>query len=60
MRAASPEALQRRVTAIEASGRGIGWADGDPGYGPTYVFTDPDGHEFGIYYESSGTPRPPG
>src|SRR6266568_694014 len=52
LRAASPDALERRVKAIEATGRGVGWADGDPGYGPTYVFTDPDGHEFGIYYES--------
>ena len=32
---------------------GIGWQDGDPGYGPTYVFTDPDGHELGLYYESA-------
>jgi catechol 2,3-dioxygenase len=52
LRAASPEALERRVKEIEATGRGIGWADGDPGYGPTYTFTDPDGHEFGLYYES--------
>jgi len=52
LRAASPEALERRVKEIEAAGRGIGWADGDPGYGPTYVFTDPDGHELGLYYES--------
>jgi catechol 2,3-dioxygenase len=51
VRAASPEALHRRVVAIEETGRGLGWADGDPGYGPTYVFTDPDGHEFGLYYE---------
>jgi catechol 2,3-dioxygenase len=52
LRAASPEALGRRVQQIEAAGRGIGWAEGDPGYGDTYVFTDPDGHEFGLYYES--------
>ncbi len=52
LRAASPDALERRVKQIEASGRGVGWADGDPGYGPTYVFSDPDGHEFGLYYES--------
>jgi len=58
LRAASPEALQRRVAEIEAAGRGIGWADGDPGYGPTYVFTDPDGHELGVYYESEWY-RPP-
>ena len=33
-RASSPEALQRRVAAIEATGLGRGWQDGDPGYGP--------------------------
>src|SRR5262245_15122831 len=41
LRAAGPEALDRRVKEIEATGRGIGWVDGDPGYGPTYTFTDP-------------------
>lgn len=59
LRAASPEALARRVAAIEATGRGIGWVDGDPGVGPTYVFTDPDGHELGIYYESQWYQAPP-
>ena len=58
LRAASPEALERRVKEIDAAGRGVGWVDGDPGYGPTYVFTDPDGHEFGLYYESEWY-RPP-
>ncbi|MGV9675751.1 VOC family protein [Nocardia sp. NPDC003482] len=52
LRAASPEALTARVAALEAAGRGIGWADGEPGFGPTYLFTDPDGHEFGLYYEA--------
>jgi catechol 2,3-dioxygenase len=52
LRAAGPEALRRRVAQIEASGQGLGWQDGDRGYGPVYVFTDPDGHEFGLYYES--------
>ena len=51
-RASTPEALQRRVAAIEATGLGKGWQDGDPGYGPVYVFTDPDGHEMGVYYET--------
>ncbi len=60
LRAASPEALERRVKEIQASGRGVGWADGDPGYGPTYVFTDPDGHEFGLYYESQWYAPPAG
>ena len=42
LRAESPEALERRVKEIQASGRGVGWAAGDPGYGPAYVFTDPE------------------
>jgi catechol 2,3-dioxygenase len=52
VRAASPEALERRAKSLEQSGFGIGWDDGEPGYGPTYLFRDPDGHEFGIYWES--------
>jgi catechol 2,3-dioxygenase len=50
-RARTPEALEERVAAIEASGRGIGWIDGDVGHGPAYRFTDPDGHPCEIYYE---------
>jgi catechol 2,3-dioxygenase len=52
LRAASPEALERRAKSLERRGFGIGWKDGEPGYGPTYHFRDPDGHEFGIYWES--------
>ncbi|NMO91724.1 VOC family protein [Actinomycetospora sp. TBRC 11914] len=60
VRAASPEALERRVKEIEAGGHGVGWVDGDPGVGPTYLFRDPDGHEFGIYYESEWYSAPAG
>jgi catechol 2,3-dioxygenase len=52
IRAWSQEALERRVRAIEASGRGIGWSEGDVGHGPAYRFTDPDGHLFELYFES--------
>ena len=52
IRAWSPEALQRRVAAIEATGLGMGWIDGDHGHGPAYQFTDPDGHRMEIHYES--------
>jgi catechol 2,3-dioxygenase len=51
-RAISPEALERRVAAIEATGLGEGWRDGEVGTGPTYRFRDPDGHAMGIYYET--------
>jgi len=52
LRAASEEALQRRVAAIDAAGLGVGWRDGDVGIGPTYLFRDPDGHEFELYYQT--------
>jgi catechol 2,3-dioxygenase len=52
IRAWSHEALQRRVAAIEHSGLGVGWIDGDHGHGPAYQFTDPDGHLMELYYES--------
>jgi len=52
LRAASPQALQRRVEAIEQSGLGKGWKDDNIGHGPAYCFTDPDGHQIEIYYET--------
>ena len=59
LRASSREALDRRVRAIEDAGLGIGWRDGDPGIGPTYVFRDPDGHELEVYWESEWYEAPP-
>lgn len=50
-RAASPAALNRRAKAIEASGRGLGWTNGDFGRGRTYRFKDPEGHLMEVYYE---------
>lgn len=51
-RASSPEALERRVRALEACGCGLGWIEGDVGHGAAYRFADPDGHLMEIYYES--------
>jgi catechol 2,3-dioxygenase len=51
-RASSPQALERRVAAIEAAGYGIGWVDGDPGHGRAYRFADPFGHIFEIYWDT--------
>jgi catechol 2,3-dioxygenase len=52
-RAASSEALERRVEAIEASGfEVIGWAPGDLGHGRAFRFEDPFGHVFEIYWET--------
>src|SRR5262252_2882660 len=60
LRAAGPEALARRVKAAEDSGRAVGWVDGEQGIGPTFLFTDPDGHEFGIYWETEWHVPPEG
>lgn len=51
-RARSPQALQRRVTALEASGQAVGWHEGELGHGPAFQFHDPDGHLLEIYYET--------
>ena len=52
LRAESQAALDARVRAIEATGLGVSWKDGDPGIGPTYLFRDPDGHEMELYWET--------
>ena len=58
-RASSPQALQRRVAVVEKSGWGKGWSDGDLGHGPAYCFTDPDGHNMEVYYETEWYVAPP-
>ncbi|MDF1790924.1 MAG: VOC family protein [Thalassobaculaceae bacterium] len=51
-RAASPEALQRRVAVIEKAGYGLGWVEGDKGHGRAYRFQDPFGHVFELYWDT--------
>jgi catechol 2,3-dioxygenase len=52
-RVSSPEALERRVAAIEASGfEALGWVEGDAGHGPAYRVADPFGHVFELYWET--------
>lgn len=52
-RAVSPEALERRVKAIEASGYKVhGWIEGDQSHGRAFRFEDPFGHIFEIYWET--------
>lgn len=58
LRTTSQEALDERVKVLEQAGHGIGWVDGDRGIGPTYLFTDPDGHEIELYWETEWY-RPP-
>jgi catechol 2,3-dioxygenase len=52
LRASSQDALERRVRAVEESGRSGRWIDGTAGTGPTYLTSDPDGHEIGLYFET--------
>src|ERR1044071_5593949 len=51
-RAMSPQALHRRVEAIEKTGLGKGWKEENVGHGPAYCCTTPDGHNMEIYYET--------
>jgi catechol 2,3-dioxygenase len=52
-RVASPQALERRVAAVEASGyKTHGWHEGDRGHGPAFRFEDPFGHVFELYWET--------
>lgn len=52
-RSLSPEALERRVKAILASGyKVIGWMDGDLSHGRAFRFEDPFGHVFEIYWDT--------
>lgn len=51
-RCTSEQALERRATAIEQLGLGIGWSEGDLGHGRAYRFRDPDDHVFELYYET--------
>lgn len=50
-RTTSPQALERRVQAIEAVGLGRGWIDGDHGHGRAYQFTTPDGHLMELFWD---------
>jgi catechol 2,3-dioxygenase len=55
----SPEALERRVQALADGGIGGAWHEGDVGHGAAYVFADPDGHRFELFYESERYEPPP-
>ncbi|MGI6246148.1 MAG: catechol 2,3-dioxygenase [Pseudochelatococcus sp.] len=50
-RSSSPQALERRVQSLEASGLGKGWIEGDRGYGKAYEFVTPDGHPQRILWD---------
>ena len=52
-RVSSAEALDRRASAIAASGyKVLGWVDGDLAHGRAFRFEDPFGHVFELYWET--------
>lgn len=59
-RVSSPQALERRVKAIEASRfKVIGWVEGDLGHGNAFRFEDPFGHVFELYWDTNRYVPPP-
>lgn len=50
-RSSSPQALERRAKAIEATGYGKGWIEGATGHGRAYEFVTPDGHRNRIFWD---------
>lgn len=50
-RSQSPQALERRAKAIEATGFGKGWIEGATGHGKAYEFITPDGHRNRIFWD---------
>jgi len=52
LRAAGPEALQRRIAVLDERGTPGRWVEDEPGLGPIYLTEDPDGHEIGLYWET--------
>ncbi len=59
-RARTPQALQRRVAAIEATGLGRGWINGDVGHGRAYQFETPEGHRMELFWEVDYVTAPAG
>lgn len=50
-RADSAEDVELAAKAIDATGFGKGWIDGDRGHGKAYCFTDPDGHQMEVFWD---------
>lgn len=59
-RAVSPQALERRVAALEAHGVKGRWIDGDVGHGKAYRFVAPSGQEMELYFETEKYDAPEG
>jgi catechol 2,3-dioxygenase len=51
LRAASPQALDRLTTSLSATGQARRVDRDVRGLGEVHLFTDPDGHEMGLYWD---------
>ncbi len=51
-RVRSEDILNKKAKAIETTGAGLGWTDGDLGHGRAYQFRMPSGHLTEIYFET--------
>jgi catechol 2,3-dioxygenase len=60
LRMRSEEALQACAARLDAGPQHGAWNDGDVGHGPGYVFEDPDGHAFELYFETERYVASPG
>ncbi|MFJ1998421.1 VOC family protein [Streptomyces asiaticus] len=59
-RATSPQALERRVAALEKHGVEGTWHDGDFGHGKAYRYTGVGGHIQEVYFDTEKYVPPPG
>lgn len=59
LRTSSPEALERRIKSLRDGNQGGQWSDGDFGYGKTYEFKTPDGHDMRLLWEVEKYKAPP-
>lgn len=59
-RCTSPQALNRRVAALEEKGIEGRWTEGDVGHGKSYQYRGPGGHLQEIYFETEKFKAPAG
>ncbi|MGW4487827.1 VOC family protein [Amycolatopsis sp. NPDC004368] len=60
LRASGPQALRRRVAAIQAAGIEGWWDAGEWGLGDVWHFVEPGGHRYGLYWETTRHVAPEG
>ncbi|HEX4395689.1 MAG TPA: VOC family protein [Mycobacterium sp.] len=59
LRASSADALERRVKSLQSAHVEGRWNEDEFGYGKTYEYLTPDGHEFALLWEAQKYVAPP-